>query len=196
MIYIIGPRDKRVPNAINTTSHSTRDWSRGLSPFALGPVELYDGLTARVVENAYQYTKLYPEFADADGNPTGRYWAWARTGWNSARAHRYPVGKGRRPLCALWEGEKLDYIEGRKRIYLPLYRNAVRQTDAYRRLKELYRTEDDIWLFDFDGYRYDLLGMSLKDALLCETRILGHAFVLAMLLTFGDDFTVDDVLSS
>lgn len=33
MIRIIGSRDTKEPEAINTTSHSNAEWSRGLSPF-------------------------------------------------------------------------------------------------------------------------------------------------------------------
>lgn len=195
MIRIVGPRDRRVPNAVNTTSHSTSDWSRGLSPFALGPVRLYGGRTARLMENGWQFSKLYPEHADESGNPTPRYWDWARAGWNSSRAYRYPMGKGRRPLCSLWEGERLLYVEARKRIYVPLYRDAVRETAAYRRLKEMYRAEGSLTLWEFDGYDRHALGTSLRDVFLCETRICGHSFVLEAMLLYGDEFTVEDVLS-
>src|SRR5215211_4682044 len=69
MIKIIGPRDKRDPSAIDTTSHSAHDWSSGLSPFKLGPLSLYDNHTAHIFENAWQFAKLYPEHADSQGNP-------------------------------------------------------------------------------------------------------------------------------
>lgn len=45
----------RVPTdgvVIDTTSHST-NWSKGLSPFFLGPVELYDDYEAKTFENGY-----------------------------------------------------------------------------------------------------------------------------------------------
>src|SRR5712691_6410084 len=114
MIRIIGPRDKKVPDAINTTSHAKSDWTSGLSPFNLGPVKLYDGHSARIFENAWQYAKLYPEHADESGQPTNAYWQWAKTGWSSKIPHRYPLGKGRKPLCSLWTRERLTYIEARK----------------------------------------------------------------------------------
>src|SRR5689334_18107735 len=109
MIKIIGPRDKRDPSAINTTSHSLSDWTTGLSPFNLGPIHLYGNHTARIFENAWQFSKLYPEHADNNGQPTAKYWQWATAGWASTRPQRYPMGKGRRPLCSLWDGQRLGY---------------------------------------------------------------------------------------
>jgi hypothetical protein len=194
MIKIIGPRDKRDPEAINTTSHSANDWSSGLSPFKLGPVSLYDNHTALIFENAWQFSKLYPEHADAQGEPTARYWNWARRGWDSKKAYRYPLGKGRKPLCSLWNGQRLDYIAARKLIYLPLYQKAVASTEAYHRLESIYRDNGSVTIFDFDGYDHTALNMSLADVLNCSTRICGHAFILSMMLTFGSDFTINHVV--
>jgi Domain of unknown function (DUF4326) len=196
MIKIIGPRDKPDASAINTTSRSADDWSSGLSPFKLGPVSLYDSHTAQIFENAWQFAKLYPEHADSQGEPTTAYWNWAKHGWNSQRPYRYPLGKGRRPLCSLWNGQRLDYIAARKQIYLPLYQNAVAQTSAYRQLEQIYHRNQSITLFDFDGYDHTSLDMTLADVLNCATRICGHAFILAMMLTYGADFTLSDLETS
>ena len=190
MIKIIGPRDKKEPRTINTTSHSPLDWSRGLSPFVLGPIELYGSHTARIFENAWQFAKLYPEHADTNGKPTRNYWTWAQNGWNSTTAFRYPAGKGRKPLCSLWNGNRLQYIEARKQIYIPLYQHAVKRTAAYQTLQRLYVEQGQLTLFDFDGYDHCQLGMSFKDVINCSTRVCGHAFVLAIMLTYGPDFTI------
>lgn len=193
MIKIIGPRDKKEPGTVNATSHSGAEWSTGLSPFNLGPVSLYGSHTARILENAWQFAKLYPEHADTNGLPKSEYWAWARNGWNATTPFRYPAGKGRKPLCSLWDGKRLDYIEARKQIYAPLYQQAVKQTTAYETLERLYLEQGQLTLFDFDGYDHRQLGMSFKDVINCRTRICGHAFVLAMMLTYGSDFTIDEL---
>jgi hypothetical protein len=193
MIRIIGSRDTKEPEAINTTSHSNAEWSRGLSPFSLGPIALYGTRTARLFENAWQFAKLYPEHADANGQPTDQYWQWAQNGWNSTTPFRYPLGKGRKPLCSLWNGCHLGYIAARKQIYIPLYQEAVTQTNAFKILKRLYLERGQLTLFDFDGYDHHRLGMSLKDVINCPTRICGHAFVLAIMLTYGSDFKIDDL---
>jgi hypothetical protein len=196
MIRIIGPRDKPTPGAINTTSHSRSEWSSGLSPFNLGPVTLYQGITARIFENAWQFAKLYPEHADSNGDPTQTYWTWAHRGWNSAKPYRYPMGKGRKPLCSLWDGRRLNYIDARKNIYLPLYRDAVKNTNAFRILKRIYQETGSVTLFDFDGYDHHAVRMNLHEVLDNPNRICGHAFILAMMLTYGENFKPEDLLGA
>lgn len=171
-------------NVVDTTSRSAREWSRGLSPFLLGPVYLYDRYVSRNVENAWQYSKVYPCHVDQNGDPTTEYFAWAKQGWLKKRADRYPMGKGVKPLYSFWAGQKLGYVEARKKIYAPLYETAVEDTEAYQRLCKLYETQDDeeLWLVDFDAYDHVKMHMSLEDVINCETRKMGHGFVLAMML--------------
>lgn len=166
---------------IDTTSRSLT-WSRKLSPFLLGPVPLYGGWIAKNVENAWQYSKVYASFAQ-NGNPTQAYWDWARTGWNNQRAERYPMGKGARPLYSYWDGQKLDYVSARKKIYAPLYSLAVEKTDAFSKLKELKeKNHGTIWLMDFDAYDHKKEGLTYEQVINNPYRKMGHAFVLAMML--------------
>lgn len=181
MVKVIGPRDPKDPLAINTTSRSN-NWSVELSPFYLGPIPLYNGMVAKKMENAWQYSKLYSEHADADGNPTDSYWSWAKEGWQSDKASRYPMGKGAKPLCSYWDGLKMTYIEARKKVYIPLYAKAVKQTGAFEKLRMLYEMNGEITLWDFDGYNHRSFGMSYEDVVNSEDRKCGHGFVLAMLL--------------
>jgi len=195
VIRIVGPRDSHYDRhnctVINTTSRaSARDaWSRGLSPFHIGPVQLYEGAAAETshnVENAWQYAKVYPVHVDKEENPTQAYFDWAREGWRTRRAIRYPMGKGAVPLYSWWAGEKLSYVDARKKIYVPLYTKAVIDTKAFAKLRELHQTLDEIWLWDFDGYDHVELGMTLKEVLNDPARKMGHAFVLAMILEAMD----------
>jgi hypothetical protein len=187
MIRVIGPRDNREVSAVNTTS-SSNNWSKGLSPFILGPVTLYSGYTSKRVENAWQFCKVPAKYADRQGNPSPDYFKWAKAGWNDTYAHRYPMGKGERPLYSWWDGEKLDYVSARKKIYIPLYAGAVVKAPAFSLLAKRYETEGRITLFDFDGYDHLKLGMSLSDVVNDPTRKMGHAFVLAMILS-GEDLS-------
>ena len=187
-VKVIGPRDKApLPDdsvLVYTVSRAT-DWNRGLSPFFLGPCKLYGGYKSLTVENAHQYCKVYKCHTDADGNPTGEYWKWAKAGWANPRAVRYPMGKGAKPEYALWDGVKLGYIEARKKIYIPIYYAAVKKSEAYKKLRELYQTEKAIYLWDFDGYDYERLGMTLKEVANNPNRSMGHAFILAKMLEEG-----------
>lgn len=168
---------------INTASTSSKNWSRGLSPFLLGPVNCYDGKEAMNVENAWQYSKVYEEYIDEEtGNPSKAWYEWRDAGWNKKTADRYPMGKGKIPLYSFWRGIKLSYVHARIQIYCPLYANAVERTDAYLKLKALYRKYGELVLLDFDAYDHRELEMTYRNVLFDSTRKMGHAFVLAMLL--------------
>lgn len=172
---------------VDTTSRSTEAWSRGLSPFYIGPVPIYDDKLAANMENAWQYCKVYHQHLGADGNPSPDYWRWATAGWAAPEAKRYPMGRGAAPAYSWWNGERLGYIDARKRIYCPLYAHGVVDTPAFRRLVETYEQcvfEDKILLLrDFDGYDHTRAGLTLQQVLNNPQKKMGHAFVLAMLLT-------------
>jgi hypothetical protein len=84
-IMVVGPRqavDTDYWTVVNTTSRSC-DFGRSLSPFLLGPAPLYDEMFSKTMENAWQYAKVYPEFANENDDPTEDYWTWAHAGWSS-----------------------------------------------------------------------------------------------------------------
>ena len=168
---------------INTTSRSKEPLYRQLSPFFLGPVELYGGIVSKTMENAWQYCKVYPCHVDEKGEPTQSYWDWARQGWENEKANRFPMGRGVKPLYSLWDGKKLGYIEARIAIYDPLYRNAVVKTDAYKDLEKKVKDEIPLGLIDFDGWDHIGQGFTLDEVILLPKPKMGHAFVLASLLT-------------
>lgn len=166
---------------INTTSKSD-NWTRGLSPFFIYAGHLYDNFYAQNIENAWQGAKVYKKF-DENGKPSLEYFEWANKLWKSKYAERYPMGKGSVPMYSWWAGEKLDYIEARKKIYVPLYSKGVIQTEAFKKLLDIYRTtEKDIYLVDFDGYNHITMGKSLIDVLNDPKKSMGHAFVIFNML--------------
>ena len=190
MIHVIGPKERKwAPKGrlIDTTSRS-KTWSRGLSPFNLGPVKCYDGLIARNMENAWQFAKVYPQFVNNLGEPSKKYFVWRDEGWKDPVPYRYPMGKGVVPTYSWWKVNgvfrALGYVEARKQIYIPLYTEAVKKTPAFRVLRRLYQRHKELWLWDFDGYNHrdSRLQFNYRDVIDCETKKMGHAFVLAMLL--------------
>jgi hypothetical protein len=168
--------------AHDVTTHGT--YFRPLSPMLLGPVPLYEGLCSRTMENAWQYAKVYPQHAGQDGWPGLEYWDWARAGWDNPRGVRYPMGKGAPPLYSLWAGERLDYIAARRRIYIPLYAQAVRfyQSGLLATLRQQARTSIGLVIQDFDAYDHRALGYSWDDVISDPDRKMGHGFVLAMMI--------------
>jgi hypothetical protein len=182
MIHVIGPKDPRQKGAILTVSIS-KTWSRGLSPFYLGPIPCYDNQVSKNMENAWQYSKVYSHHLDNDGNPSPNYFAWRDTGWSSDRADRYPAGKGAIPAYSYWNGEKLTYVQARFKIYAPCYVKSVVQSEAFKQLQDLHKQQEDLWLWDFDGYNHRASGKtSYKQVFDDPNRKAGHAFLLAALL--------------
>jgi hypothetical protein len=92
------------------------------------------------------------------------------------------MGKGARPLYSYWDGEHLGYIDARKRIYAPLYARAVYENPAWQQLLEVHDAAQKLYLRDYDGYNHKALGMTLSEVLNYPDKIMGHSFVLAMML--------------
>lgn len=166
---------------IDTTSGSGP--YRQLSPFVLGPIPSYvPGVSAKNFENLWQYSKVYLQHLDSDGEPSIDWYVWRAKGWIDKRAHRYPMGRGKKPEYSSWEGEKLGYIEARKRIYTTIYAEHVRVTRSFSLIETQYKTDGSLVLRDYDAHDHIHMGMSLVDVINNPDRIMGHAFVLAMML--------------
>jgi len=167
---------------IDTTSSS--GLYRNLSPFVLGPIDL-PGIHTENFENLWQFSKVYKEHLFLGDLMDAEWFAWRDKGWADRRAHRYPMGRGRKPEFSLWYGQRLGYIEARKTIYAPIYAQFVRPTASYKRLEKLYQADETIILRDYDAYDHIKEGMTLMDVLNNPDRKCGHAFILAMMLQKG-----------
>jgi hypothetical protein len=100
---------------------------------------------------------------DAESNfyrVTKQYLAWRRKLMNCQDAVRYPVGYGDRHKCVFAMGEKPDgsidttpltYIEARKRIYVPVYVEAVRRCPTFAKLKARVEAGENLLIIEVDG---------------------------------------------
>lgn len=184
MIYLLGPHHKIPENefVLDVTSWS-KNWGKYLSPFNLGPVDIYDGYWAHNLENAYQFTKVYPEYANCFEEPNSAYFEWAQKGWQTKHPIKYPMGAWNQHLFHWWKGKKITNLEAQNLIFLPSYAKVVQTTDAFKRLKNIYETsENDIYLKDFEGYDYRALGMTWDDVVNDPNKPVGQGFALAMIL--------------
>lgn len=184
-VLVIGPGQKVKGKPLLDVTSRSAIWSKELSPFFLGPCPLYGKFNAVNMENAWQYAKVYPEFLSETGEILPTYKEWSTHGWKLKRAVRYPMGQGAVPAFSLWDGERLDYIQARKKIYIPLYREAVKKTRAWKLLKLFFEDKKEIVLFDFDGHGDS---RTLRQVLNDPTKKMGHGYVLAMMLLYGEDF--------
>lgn len=187
-VIVIGPEECSnpekitLPNFIDTTSHS-KSYGVNFSPFFLGPVSTYPNAPADYaynIENCWQYSKCYSNDIDHNG-PTKEWYEWARKGFLTKKAIRYPRGKGAIPEYHFWDGEKLGKIEARRKIYIPKYMEAVKDLYAFQLLKDDIAKYDCFYLWCYDGYNRFEKGMSLEDVIEDE-KSMGHAFVLEMML--------------
>ena len=135
MLFVEAYKNKdKIPTdliIIDTTSRSN-SWTRGLSLFFVEGGYFYGNNYAYNIENLYQYAKTYEHMVDENQNPTQKYFDWAKKGWNDKRAVRYPMGRDARPLYSYWDGQKLSYIEARKKIYVPYYSRGVVKQSAFQ----------------------------------------------------------------
>lgn len=177
-----GERAREGFSVINVTSRAPEPFWKQLSPFFLGPVPLYDGLKAKNVENAWQYAKVYRQHMDGD-TVTETYWKWAREGWDSSYARRYPMGNGVTPEFLLWDGVRMGYLTAREQVYLPLYAQAVVRTRAFAELESMVARQEPIALWDFDSYDLPTRNRTFIQALHDPSKKFGHGLVLYGLLT-------------
>lgn len=181
-VYVLRPWDKPIGFPVNVTSGSG-DFGKVFSPFTLGPCALYASHRSLNVENGWQYSKVYAEYDSNTGIPNVNYWYWAIHGWDNPRAVRYPMGKGAVPHYTWWAGVPLDYVDARKRVYLPLYAKAVVE-HAWPQFEHLMQLANngDITLHDYDAYNHRDLNMTWENVVNHSDKKMGHGFVLAMML--------------
>jgi len=184
MIYAVSFHHK-IPEGslfLDCTSKSS-NWGRYLSPFNLGPIPLYDGYVAKNLENAYQFSKVYPQHSTEDGCPSQSYWKWAQEGWNNYKPIKYPMGVWNKHLYHWWNNKKLSSLEAQNQIFLPCYKQAVVKTQAFAKLKSFYLNgQKDIYLIDYEGFNHRFLEKTWDDVVSDPNIPVGQAFALCMIL--------------
>ena len=143
----------------------------------LGPYELKDD-NGRIMENLYQASKVYPkvpattqyysrwnktitwqhpeEIHYLDGEIQAAYWLWREKLNTNKYFVRYPVGRTNTHTCifSMKEGEfdtKLNYVEGRKKVYAPLYMTMVKKQPKYTELKNRLKAGENLLIIEVDG---------------------------------------------
>lgn len=147
----------------------------------LSPYQLKDE-KGRIFENVWQFAKVYSrvpssvqrysrwdktiiwehpteDHVDEKGNLTPEYWVWREKGMDNEYAVRYPVGRYHRKHClyALWNDEKLDYVQAREKLYAPEYIRLVKKQPKFKKLKKLLRDGTNLLIVEVDGPRQESL---------------------------------------
>jgi len=100
----------------------------------------------------------------------------------------YPKSKGIKVLYSTWNGtEKFDYVNSRKKVYVPEYYQLIKDKEMLKYWKEQYEKGQSITIYDFDGPRLHYGSVSClevtKDVLIekiNDTQFpFGHGYVVA-----------------
>ncbi len=159
-----------------------------LSPKSLGPIPSIGGLPPALnLENWWQGSKVYPNQADGEGNPTESFFVTRNSMYNDPIPHRYhpESGKKNAPLYWLYVDEdgkeyRFKYVESRQ-FYCQLYEQLVPKTEDFKRLVSLLNDGVNLQICGYDAYSID--GLNLRDCFLDGSRPFGHELVLYSLLT-------------
>lgn len=144
----------------------------------LGPYLLKDD-QGRILENIWQFSKVYkkvpattqyysrynktitwkyPEekHIDDNGQILPAYWQWRNKGMSNLYAIRYPVGIHHMHEClyAIKDDNienKLDYIEARKQIYVPIYCELAKKESLFSQLQNRLESGENLLIIEVDG---------------------------------------------
>lgn len=173
---------------IDVTSRSTT-WGKALSPMLLNPGPFVNG-TAKNVENAWQYSKIYSYHWDDElKRPKPSYWDWREEGFRNWKGIRYPFGKENRDkVVGAWVGKEceqgrlLSYVEAKKELYIPLYLQALRASPVYgtfiKFIADAYHTDTNLVFRDFDVFNHYEKGLALPQIASSPDLRYGHGFIL------------------
>lgn len=211
------------PIMVTTASRSGK--YKDLSPYYLCDEN------GHIFENIWQFAKIYPKVPkisipmnrynpkiiwswgaethiDKDGKPTEEYWKWRETGTACSHPVRYPVGFHNRSTCAgLYTADgqgPFDYIESRKRLYLPDYVRLVREVPVFKELKKRLESGENLLILDVDGpvqksMSYYMKKYGVEDNWIDKNTILATEANLNILLNdpkhpFGHGFCLTSAL--
>lgn len=140
-------------------------WSRGASPYnQLSPFHIKDE-NGHIFENMWQSYKVWDtvqkqnksnwswkeeKHVDEYNKPNNEWEKWH----HSLKSHQQPVRRpnGRNiPLYAFFEGEELDVVQARKRIYIPTLQRLYRAHKVYQDLLQLVKGGQNIIIVEPDG---------------------------------------------
>lgn len=132
----------------------------------------------RIMENIWQFSKIYQQVPktiqyvsrwnrkiiwdhpaeihlNSDGTPNTTYYQWRKKGMAADNPIRYPVGYHHRSKALAAFDDQMEgpynYIDARKKIYLPIYTSLVKLQPLFFNLKERLTHGENLLLIDVDG---------------------------------------------
>ena len=178
-----------------------------------------------IMENWWQFSKVFPK-VNEQKQPISRYhpkiirwkhpkeihydntiltpeyWKWRDKGLHHNLWVRYPNGYSLHGtsigsvIGTASDYEIVDYVEARKKIYYPKYREIALETNLYKELKAALENGENIQINEVDGPSYDLeypyslvknssleMTQEIIDTLINDPKYsFGHGYCLAQIL--------------
>ena len=165
---------------LNVTSMQKKDnmERRDFSPMS----EVKDGYKGFFCfENYWQSGKVYEGF---DRVKFKKWWMKQTKG-----KRRYPGSKGKKVLHAEFNEEELDYVQSRKKVYVPEYFELMNATESLKKWKNIVEKGKSVVVYDFDGPRENYEPVCKEVTLeflrekINDTRYpFGHGYIVAAAL--------------
>jgi len=164
-----------------------------LSPMSLGPVDhgQPDLPMSFNIENYHQFSKVFQEEVDEEGNPSKLFYKNRIDGYLDKVPHRHKcIGKEKNkniPLYFVWvnKNEKehhLDYVTSRQ-FYCNFYERLAKLEPDFKKLKDLRDKGYNLQIVGYDGHNVD----NLEKAYLDKNYSFGHELVLMAMLVLKEE---------
>lgn len=154
-----------------------------------------------IFENFWQYGKKFKELGHEDRD---KWLEFRNKGYLRKKGDRHPKGtktnevkytinrNGKninfyRYLTAYsseYNNEEMDYLTSRLKIYIPLYEQLVKETDAFKELKKMVDSGLSVMILDLDGplKPMEVTPENINKMKYDTSRPYGHGYVIANLL--------------
>ena len=158
-----------------------------LSPKSIGPINHpQPGLPpAQNLENFWQFSKVFPDEVDSDGEPSALFFQRQVKGFLDPVPHRHKSLKT--PLYSVWRRQdqtliKYKYVPSRQ-FYCHYYERFALVDDNFLKLKQMIADGFQLQICGYDAYP---VTKPLMEHYLDESAPFGHELVLYTLLTAND----------
>lgn len=139
-------------------------FAKDLSPFYIGPVISSDGEKANIFEIFWQCGKVYP-CHDDNGKPNEDFFKWRKEFYDKEECSKDLMRHSCKSLGYehkdtlyfayfdkdINEWKALNYLEARKKVYIPEYVKLIHDSESYKWIKSLVDEGKKIALVDFDA---------------------------------------------
>ena len=165
-----------------------------LSPMKLGPVTDNNGLTAKIFENYWQFSKLFAKAGHihqgTDCTPTKTWVDFRQKGFNLDKGKRHPLPKEfGYAKCSVYNDYVYNYVDSRKAIYVPIYAKLIENLPIIDELRKMVANGHNIMIIDGDGAPKDVYPNGLEmnqtnwDLMINDPKYpFGHGYVVAALI--------------